>query len=319
MLREMYYFKEDREGFSSNLKKLIKENGFTSNDVASNLGENYYEILKKWKTGERLPSLDDLSKLSKILNTTMEDLYLPNAQLRINDNEYTNLFVNSSNNKLDLLDKFYPSFHKDKFIDDWISIDEFNKQKDFKEEINYLLQKKLFSYLTEKEDEKLRFYFKIAISHRYYDEIGGARDLRVDYDSFWKSVDDDMKKRRGLSYKYKLTKNAIKEEFFEFKKKIEFAPDCHYLPQTIIIEDVLELLNDKESIKAYLNQYDELVINCMYSMKNNNEIVKEVLYELGAKRININIPDNISYVDEMLDEVRKLSYEDYLISIGGKK
>ena len=95
MLREMYYFKEDREGFSSNLKKLIKENGFTSNDVASNLGENYYEILKKWKTGERLPSLDDLSKLSKILNTTMEDLYLPNAQLRINDNEYTNLFVNS--------------------------------------------------------------------------------------------------------------------------------------------------------------------------------------------------------------------------------
>lgn len=79
-----------------------------------------------------------------------------------------------------MLDKFYPSFYKDKFKDDWITIEEFNKQKDFKEEINYLLQKKLFSYLIEKEDEKLRFYFKVALSQRYYDEDGDARSSRVD-------------------------------------------------------------------------------------------------------------------------------------------
>ena len=318
MLREMYYFKEDREGFSSNLKKLIKENGFTANDVVSKLGDSYFELLKKWKTGERLPTLEDLSKLSKIFNVSMEELYLPNAQLNIKNNEYNNLFINSNINKLDLLDKFYPSFYKDKFKDDWITIEEFNKQKDFKEEINYLLQKKLFSYLTEKEDEKLRFYFKVALSQRHYDEDGGARSSRVDYDSFWKSVDEDLRKRRGLSYKYKMNKTDMKEEYFEFKKKIDFSPDKHYLPQTIIIEDVLELLKDKETIKAYINQFDEVVINCIYSMKNISGMVKEALKDIGAKRISINIPNNISVIDELLDEVRKLSYEEYLISIGGE-
>lgn len=141
MLKEMYYFKEDGAAFADNLKKLIKQRNLTAKKVSDQLGDFYYEKLKKWKTGERLPSFDEIHRLSEILNVSMEELYLPNAQLHIDENEYTKLFGNSDPNKLAIFYNFFPKTKDDIVL---LSKIEFEKQASFKEELNYLFQKNCF-------------------------------------------------------------------------------------------------------------------------------------------------------------------------------
>lgn len=87
MLNEMYYFKEDKSAFSKRFEGLMKKNNLKLNDVVEIFEEktktNSYELIKKWRYGERLPDIESISILAGIFHTTMEDLYLSNSHLKI--------------------------------------------------------------------------------------------------------------------------------------------------------------------------------------------------------------------------------------------
>ena len=68
MLNEMYYFKEDKSAFSKRFEELMKKNNLKLNDVVEIFEEktktNSYELIKKWRYGERLPDIEyfDISR-----------------------------------------------------------------------------------------------------------------------------------------------------------------------------------------------------------------------------------------------------------------
>ncbi len=320
MLKEIYYFREDKKVFSDNLKRLIKENNLTSVKVANKLSKDFdidrSESLKKWKTGERLPSLDDLCKLSKILNKTMEELFLPNGVLKIKPNEYTDLYKCTDKEKYNILYRFSTYSLNDDEFKVVSSIEELKKQKDFKEEINYLLQKKLFSYLTYLEETKLKFYFENILRERSYAEDGKFPFKKVDYDMFWLSIDEDLKARFGSTYKYTMSYKDMFSEYFEFKKKLYFT--YGETVQIWSIGDFVDKLETKEQMNEYFNQFDSVLINCIYNTPSIKLSAKEILETLGAKKLNISIEENYSVID-VYDEILELTYEEYINSLGGLK
>ena len=56
------------------IKQLLKENGYTVKDVQGAMGFANPQAIYKWLSGRSLPSLDNLIILSRILNTSMEDI-----------------------------------------------------------------------------------------------------------------------------------------------------------------------------------------------------------------------------------------------------
>lgn len=72
MLNEMYYFKEDKSAFSKRFEELMKKNNLKLNDVVEIFEEktktNSYELIKKWRYGERLPDIESISILAGIFS-----------------------------------------------------------------------------------------------------------------------------------------------------------------------------------------------------------------------------------------------------------
>lgn len=56
------------------IKKLIKEKGYTVKDVQRAMGFENPQAIYKWMAGRTLPSLDNLIILSRMLHTKMEDI-----------------------------------------------------------------------------------------------------------------------------------------------------------------------------------------------------------------------------------------------------
>ncbi|MBR4146229.1 MAG: helix-turn-helix transcriptional regulator [Lachnospiraceae bacterium] len=56
------------------IKKLIKENGYTVKDVQGAMGFENPQAIYKWMAGRTLPSLDNLIILSRMLHTKTEDI-----------------------------------------------------------------------------------------------------------------------------------------------------------------------------------------------------------------------------------------------------
>lgn len=127
-------------------------------------------------------------------------------------NRYSDIF-SLDDERLDLLNDFSKESIKTKLEinkDDGIKI--LQEQADFIEEINYLLQKKLFSFLTSIEEAKLRWCFKYFILDRDY--------KKIEYDIFWNEINKNMINKMGTAYKYKISYSDMKAEYFEFKKKL---------------------------------------------------------------------------------------------------
>ena len=80
MLNEMYYFKEDKSAFSKRFEELMKKNNLKLNDVVYIFEEktktNSYELIKKWRYGERLLDIESISILVVIFNKKIENLYI---------------------------------------------------------------------------------------------------------------------------------------------------------------------------------------------------------------------------------------------------
>ena len=59
--------------FSDRLKELRKKNRLTQQELADKVGTNRVNITK-WETGRTEPTLENIVKLSKILDTTTDEL-----------------------------------------------------------------------------------------------------------------------------------------------------------------------------------------------------------------------------------------------------
>ena len=56
------------------IKSLLKEKGYTVKDVQEAMGFEYPQAVYKWLSGRSLPTLDNFIILSKLLNTSIEDI-----------------------------------------------------------------------------------------------------------------------------------------------------------------------------------------------------------------------------------------------------
>lgn len=56
------------------IKKLLNQRGYTVKDVQEVFGFEYPQAVYKWLSGKSLPSVDNLVILSKILNTSIDDI-----------------------------------------------------------------------------------------------------------------------------------------------------------------------------------------------------------------------------------------------------
>lgn len=72
-MKPVYLSIQQRET-GQRIRQLLKENGYTIRDVQEAMGFENPQAVYKWTSGKSLPSLDNLLILSKILNTSMENI-----------------------------------------------------------------------------------------------------------------------------------------------------------------------------------------------------------------------------------------------------
>ena len=71
---EPIYLSIRQKETGNQIKRLIKENGYTVKDVQNAMGFENPQAIYKWMAGRSLPSLDNLIILSRILHISMEDI-----------------------------------------------------------------------------------------------------------------------------------------------------------------------------------------------------------------------------------------------------
>jgi hypothetical protein len=72
---------DDMTSFSEKLKELRKKNNLTQQELADKVGTNRVNVTK-WETGRTEPTLENIVKLSKILDTTTDELLGRNINFR---------------------------------------------------------------------------------------------------------------------------------------------------------------------------------------------------------------------------------------------
>ena len=112
-----------------------------------------------------------------------------------------------------------------------------------------------------------------------------------------------MINKMGTAYKYKISYSDMKAEYFEFKKKIIFAPNYKFFYSYDFLND----LNDEMVIKAYLARYDEVSLNVLYTDSDTSPKVKAILKNMGCKKIN-----GCLFESDILSNIDKMDYLDYL-------
>ena len=74
------------EATGARIKKLRKEKGLKVSELSEFMGFSEPQAVYKWQRGETLPSVDNLFALSKILETSIEDIL-------VGDDEVSSFFV----------------------------------------------------------------------------------------------------------------------------------------------------------------------------------------------------------------------------------
>ncbi|MCR4655530.1 MAG: helix-turn-helix domain-containing protein [Lachnospiraceae bacterium] len=71
---EPIYLSIQQKETGNQIKRLLKEQGYTVKEVQSAMGFENPQAIYKWMAGRSLPSLDNLVILSRILHISMEDI-----------------------------------------------------------------------------------------------------------------------------------------------------------------------------------------------------------------------------------------------------
>ena len=72
-MKPIYLSIQQRET-GQRIRALLRESGYSVRDVQETMGFENPQAIYKWLSGKSLPSLDNLLILSKLLNTTMENI-----------------------------------------------------------------------------------------------------------------------------------------------------------------------------------------------------------------------------------------------------
>ena len=71
---EPIYLSIQQKETGSRIKSLLRESGYTVRDIQNAMGFENPQAVYKWISGKCLPSLDNFLILSRLLNTSIEDI-----------------------------------------------------------------------------------------------------------------------------------------------------------------------------------------------------------------------------------------------------
>lgn len=196
-MHRLYKFNEDKEGFGNNLKKLMKEKGYTVESFSKEIGYDENTI-KKWRAGKRIPDLDRLKSIAKIFGITIQELYLPNSiyEGRISDDF-----------QLVLDGKLLIKKSDDLLLEELISYSD------------YLFQKMLFSYLNPRDVKALRNIFMYFMVTDYAVDRLAIVD-KTDFDEFRTKIKQNLIEQYGKGLPYRINDEISKQILKTFEKYI---------------------------------------------------------------------------------------------------
>lgn len=199
-MRKIYIFNEDRKGFGQNLKLLMNKNGYTVEKLSDELG---YDIntVKKWRSGSRVPSLETLSKIASLFNTSVQQLYLPNSFYK----------KPLSNELMQIIDGriLLSASHNDVEVE-------------LRGYCDYLFQKLLFSYLTINDKKTMIRLFSYYELTKYGSDKLGLINYSSDFETFSLKAKEYIVKQYGVSFPYKVDSVQSSSLLKEFDKWIVF-------------------------------------------------------------------------------------------------
>ena len=76
----------------SRIKSLLRESGYTVRDIQSAMGFENPQAVYKWISGKCLPSLDNFLILSRLLNTSIEDILVIDGDISRFGTKYRNFW-----------------------------------------------------------------------------------------------------------------------------------------------------------------------------------------------------------------------------------
>ena len=71
---EPIYLSIQQKETGSRIRSLLRESGYTVRDIQNAMGFENPQAVYKWISGKCLPSLDNFLILSRLLNTSIEDI-----------------------------------------------------------------------------------------------------------------------------------------------------------------------------------------------------------------------------------------------------
>lgn len=71
----------DMEATGERIRKLREQNGFSVREVSEYMGFTEPQAVYKWQRGQSLPTVDNLLALSRIFNTTIEDILIGDDEM----------------------------------------------------------------------------------------------------------------------------------------------------------------------------------------------------------------------------------------------
>ena len=78
---EPMYLSIQQNETGKQIKKLLREKGYTVKDVQSAMGFENPQAIYKWISGKSLPSLDNFLILSRLLHTSIEDILVVDGDI----------------------------------------------------------------------------------------------------------------------------------------------------------------------------------------------------------------------------------------------
>lgn len=80
---EPIYLSIQQKETGSRIKSLLRESGYTVRDIQNAMGFENPQAVYKWISGKCLPSLDNFLILSRLLNTSIEDILVIDGDIAI--------------------------------------------------------------------------------------------------------------------------------------------------------------------------------------------------------------------------------------------
>ena len=179
-MHDIYCFREDKKEFGKNLKSLMEDRKMTVEELADKVGYGVNTI-NKWRSGERIPSLDTMKSLATIFKTTIQKLYLPNSYYK---KELSPEFIDFINEKLEIGQTDYHLL---------LELVDYNR---------YLAQKMMFSFLSPKEKRDYKSIFRYYILTPYGVEKLNLKEMT--FEEFHDNFRAYIKQQYGASLPYKI-------------------------------------------------------------------------------------------------------------------